>query len=50
MYTSLERWSFSPNVVANLAGLLTDAEIAEALPLLEAGGRGFSGGDEQDVR
>ena len=32
----LERWNVSPNVAANLVGLLTDAEIAEAMPLLEA--------------
>lgn len=37
MYAALERWNVSPNVAANLVGLLTDAEIAEVLPLLEAG-------------
>ena len=36
MYAALERWNVSPNVAANLAGLMTDAEIAEAMPLLAA--------------
>jgi hypothetical protein len=27
MYAALERWNVSPDVAANLAGLLTDAEI-----------------------
>ena len=35
MYAALERWRVSPDVSGNLAGLLTDAEIAEALPLLD---------------
>ena len=34
MYAALERWRVSPEVAGNLAGLMTDAEIAAALPLL----------------
>jgi hypothetical protein len=34
MYAALERWNVSPNVAVNLVGLLTDAEIVEAMPLL----------------
>lgn len=49
MYAALERWNVSPNVAANLVGLLTDAEIVEAMPLLEAGVRRSSGGDEADA-
>lgn len=36
MYAALERWNVSPNVATNLPGLMTDAEIAEAMPLLAA--------------
>jgi hypothetical protein len=36
MYDALARWHVSPDVAANLQGLLTDAEIAEAMPLLTA--------------
>ena len=36
MYVALERWNVSANVAATLVGLLTDAEIAEVLSLLEA--------------
>jgi hypothetical protein len=46
MYAALERWNVSPGVAANLIGLLTDAEIAETMPLLEAGGRKPARGDE----
>ena len=46
MYAALERWNVSANVAANLAGLMTDAEIREAMPLLEAGVRRHSRGDE----
>ena len=35
MYAALERWRVSPKVTGNLVGLMTDAEIAEALPLLD---------------
>ena len=49
MYAALERWNVSPKVAANLVGLLTDAEIAEAMPLLEAGVRRPSKGDEADA-
>ena len=37
MYMALERWNVSPNAATNLAGLMTDTEIAEAMPLLEVG-------------
>ena len=49
MYAALERWNVSANVAANLAGLMTDAEIVEAMPLLEASVRRSSGGDEADA-
>ncbi|MCY2987845.1 MAG: hypothetical protein NTY19_08285 [Planctomycetota bacterium] len=35
-YDALARWHVSPNVAANLQGLLTEAEIVEAMPLLTA--------------
>ena len=34
LYEALGRWHVSPQVAANLQGLLTEAELAEALPLL----------------
>jgi len=34
LYDALGRWHVSPNVGANLAGLLTDQEIADFMPLL----------------
>ena len=37
MYDALERWHVSPTVAKNLEGLLTDVEIREAMPLLDAG-------------
>ncbi len=37
MYEALERWRVSPDVGARLEGLMTAAEIAEALPLLRLG-------------
>ena len=46
MYAVLERWNLSPNVATNLAGLLTDAEIRKALPVLEADVQRPSKGDE----
>ena len=49
MYAALERWNVSPGVAANLAGLMTDAEIREAMPLLETGVRRSSGGDGADA-
>ena len=49
MYAALEQWNVSPGVAANLVGLMTDAEIAEAMPLLEAGGRRSSGGEETEA-
>jgi hypothetical protein len=36
MFEALERWRVSPDVAANLDGLMTEAEIQEALPLLKA--------------
>ncbi len=36
MYEALRRWRVSPDVAANLEGLLTDAEIRETMPLLDA--------------
>ena len=36
MYDALARWHVSPSVAANLQGLLTEAEIADAVPLLTA--------------
>lgn len=36
MYEALQRWRVSPDVAANLEGLLTDAEIRETMPLLAA--------------
>ena len=49
MYAALERWNVSPRVAGNLVGLMTDAEIVEAMPLLEARVRRSSGGDEADA-
>ncbi len=37
MYEALQRWRVSPDVSAKLEGLMTEAEITEALPLLEGG-------------
>ena len=34
LYDALARWHVLPDVAANLQGLLTDDEIAEAVPLL----------------
>ena len=34
LYDALGRWHVSPNVGANLAGLLTEQEIADTMPLL----------------
>lgn len=34
LFDALARWHFSPEVAANLQGLLTDEEIVDALPLL----------------
>ncbi|NLX99707.1 MAG: hypothetical protein GXY83_26725 [Rhodopirellula sp.] len=39
MYAALERWNVSPHVAANLVGLLANAEIQDAMPVLEAGVR-----------
>ena len=36
MYEALRRWRVSPDVAANLEGLLTDAEIRESMPMLDA--------------
>ena len=33
VYAALGRWNVSPGVAANLEGLMTDAEIAEAMPV-----------------
>ena len=49
MYAALERWNVSPNVAVNLVGLLTNAEIAEAMPLLKADVQRPSKGDEADA-
>ena len=35
MYEALQRWRVSPEVSGRLEGLMTEAEIAEALPLLK---------------
>ena len=35
MYDALQRWRVSPEVGARLEGLMTEAEIAKALPLLK---------------
>jgi hypothetical protein len=35
MYEALGRWRVSPELAANLEGLLTEAEIAEAMPMLD---------------
>jgi hypothetical protein len=35
MYEALQRWGASPEVSVRLEGLMTEAEIAEALPLLK---------------
>ena len=49
MYTALERWNVSPNVAANLEGLMTDADIQDAIRLLEVSVRRLSGYDDEDV-
>jgi len=36
LHAALERWNASPHVAANLVGLMTNAEIAYAMPLLRA--------------
>lgn len=48
MYEALERWHISPDVAANLEGLLTEEEISDAIPLLTGTKReyGDSTGDE----
>ena len=45
MYAALERWNASPNVAANLVGLMTDDEILEAIPLLSGTARRLGGQD-----
>jgi len=35
MYAALRRWRVSPDVAANLEGLLTEAEIRETMPMLD---------------
>ena len=47
LYDALARWHVAPNVAAHLQGLLTEAEIAEAVPLLTAPG---STADEDDTQ
>ena len=49
VYAALERWNVSANVATNLVGLLTDAEIQEAMPLLESGVHRPSQGNADDV-
>ncbi len=36
MYEALRRWRMSPDVAANLKGLLSEAEIRETMPMLDA--------------
>ena len=49
MYAALERWNVSANLATNLVGLLTDAEIQGAMPLLESGVQRPPQGNAEDV-